>query len=284
MKNIHILPTEEPSRLIIYSTLLNEFRLLDEPIVDWKHKKNLYITSDEEIKEGDCFINTSSDSIHKSNGTEIFDYRKGYQVCFKIILTTDTKLIVDGVQSIDDEFLEWFVKNPTCEEVSVEKECCGQCDERLCEIKDLQQEETRYNNFYKIIIPKEPFKHEATVIPVEEIMTDRCNAYEFIDFDKQGSMSEAIKQVITDKLKQETLEEFSLSKVNKIFGKGIDDHMIAVYCTLIHIGAKWQQERSYSEEEVKQFARSYYREIKLDISNLQWNDLADKCFEQFKKK
>jgi hypothetical protein len=29
----------------------------------------------------------------------------------KIILTTDLDLIKDGVQSIDNEFLEWFVKN-----------------------------------------------------------------------------------------------------------------------------------------------------------------------------
>jgi hypothetical protein len=35
--------------------------------------------------------------------------------CKKIILTTDQELIKDGVQSIDDEFLEWFVKNPSCE-------------------------------------------------------------------------------------------------------------------------------------------------------------------------
>jgi hypothetical protein len=32
-------------------------------------------------------------------------------VAKKIILTTDLDLIKDGVQSIDNEFLEWFVKN-----------------------------------------------------------------------------------------------------------------------------------------------------------------------------
>jgi hypothetical protein len=39
----------------------------------------------------------------------------------KIILTTDQDLIKDGVQAIDDEFLEWFVKNPSCEEVEIKK-------------------------------------------------------------------------------------------------------------------------------------------------------------------
>ena len=38
-----------------------------------------------------------------------------------VILTTNNLLIEDGVQPIDDEFLEWFVKNPSCEEVEVIK-------------------------------------------------------------------------------------------------------------------------------------------------------------------
>ena len=37
----------------------------------------------------------------------------------KIILTTDQDLIKDGVQAIEDEFLQWFVKNPSCEWVEV---------------------------------------------------------------------------------------------------------------------------------------------------------------------
>jgi len=52
-------------------------------------------------------------------------------------------------------------------------------------------------------------------------------------------------------------------------------------------GAKWQAEqdkKKYSEKDFKLFARQYYREIKLDKSNLLWDDLADKCLEQFKKK
>jgi hypothetical protein len=36
-------------------------------------------------------------------------------------------------------------------------------------------------------------------------------------------------------------------------------------------------------EEMKLFARSYFREIKLDTTNTLWSDLADRCFEEFKK-
>jgi hypothetical protein len=60
----------------------------------------------------------------------------------KIILTTDQDLIVDGIQAIDDEFLEWFIKNNSCEEV---------------EIEDYG---TLYNFRYLILIPQEEPKQE----------------------------------------------------------------------------------------------------------------------------
>jgi hypothetical protein len=60
----------------------------------------------------------------------------------EILLSTDTELQKDGVQSIDDEFLEWFIKNPSCERVEVEKGC------------------VLYDFKYKIIIPSEELKQE----------------------------------------------------------------------------------------------------------------------------
>jgi len=116
MKNIHIVPTDKPSRLIIYSTLLNEFRLLDEPYDDWKHKRNIHITSDEEIKEGDWFL-TDDKRVEKC--APDWRAREWHK---KIILTTDDQLIKDGVQAIDDDFLKWFVENPNHEKVEVVKE------------------------------------------------------------------------------------------------------------------------------------------------------------------
>ncbi len=60
MKNIHLLPTEKPSRLVkIYSDIeRNNFTIkLDAEVNDsFKEYVNIYITSDEEIKEGDwCY-------------------------------------------------------------------------------------------------------------------------------------------------------------------------------------------------------------------------------------
>jgi len=90
----------------------------------------IYITSDEEIKEGDWVVTPNKtimlvatkyatessfmigNSKHKGSPYYI-------EFCRKIILTTDQDLIKDGVQAIDDEFLEWFSKNPTCENIPI---------------------------------------------------------------------------------------------------------------------------------------------------------------------
>jgi hypothetical protein len=85
--------------------------------------KELFITSDEEIKEGDWmyYKHFGEDIVTKYNtwgglNTNVNEHKDYYK---KIILTTDQDLIKDGVQAIDDEFLEWFVKNPSCESVHV---------------------------------------------------------------------------------------------------------------------------------------------------------------------
>jgi hypothetical protein len=99
-----------------------------------KINENIYITNDEEIKEGDWFIREGSIhkcfKVHKTDiefltsidsvycGSNTF-WSKEY--CKKIILTTDQDLIKDGVQAIDDVFLEWFIRNPSCETVNTEK-------------------------------------------------------------------------------------------------------------------------------------------------------------------
>jgi hypothetical protein len=72
----------------------------------------LYITSDEEIKEGDWVLEKAGRQYPiQWNGID-----KLNRHCKKIILTTDPLLY--GVQAIDDEFLEWFTKNPSREYVN----------------------------------------------------------------------------------------------------------------------------------------------------------------------
>ena len=130
------------------------------------------------------------------------------------------------------------------------------------------------DNIYKIIIPKEEIKledvfnnkkregvkkliHEVKSISKEEILANRCNAYEFIDF-----------------YKQETLEE----AFDRIFDS--IDYILFDF-TSFEQGAKWQQERSYSEEDVK---NAFLDGWQLRDGDLPFPKAKKKWFNEFKKK
>ena len=110
MQNLFLLPTEKPSRLFKFANQLH----LDTIPKDYYKKYNIYITSDEEIKEDDW-------GLSKLNEVILFGRSYNEKFYKKIILTTDQDLIAHGIQAIDDEFLEWFVQNPSCEWVEVDK-------------------------------------------------------------------------------------------------------------------------------------------------------------------
>jgi len=106
-----------------------------------------------------------------------------YTDYFSIILTTDQDLIKDGVQSIDDEFLKWFVKNPSCEFVDVKK--YHGVKTAIAEISAVSGNDD-YNwkgrgdlRDYKIIIPKEeqnivrlPPYYESKQETLEEVVNN----------------------------------------------------------------------------------------------------------------
>jgi len=114
MQNIHILPTDKPSRLYYYKNNLFFTTESHFNVPSMKYQ-NIYITSDEEIKDGDWMIRGNEQPTLVTPNF-FWDFGVRY---YKIILTTDQDLIEDGVQKIDDEFLEWFVKNPSCESVEI---------------------------------------------------------------------------------------------------------------------------------------------------------------------
>jgi len=117
MKNLHLLPTEKPSRLWINNLLQGKLELSKEVLKGSNTAQHIYITSDEEIKEGDWVYCRTENRVLISN----VSYSK-LDDRFKIILTTDLDLIAEGIQPIDDTFLQWFVKNPSCEFVDVRYE------------------------------------------------------------------------------------------------------------------------------------------------------------------
>jgi hypothetical protein len=162
MKNIYVLPTDKPSRLYLHSN--NELQLRTNIIRTSEDylgtNQNIFITSDEEIKEGvdqwylDKFLNKPMNS----GGAQ---YGEKQNV---IILTTDLQLIADGVQSIDDEFLEWFVKNPSCESV---------------EVKNYKSSEYPLN--YKIIIPRETLSYTEVAKKDERIFNSTMMKQEMLE-------------------------------------------------------------------------------------------------------
>jgi hypothetical protein len=116
MKNIHIIPTDKAGNKRFFH-VTND--LLE---MQWQH---IYITNDEEIKEGDWFY-FPIEIIENEKGHKYVsnDWSKFSDILYslyakKIILTTDGNLIKDGVQAIDNEFLEWAFKNPKCDFVEV---------------------------------------------------------------------------------------------------------------------------------------------------------------------
>jgi hypothetical protein len=156
MENIHLIPTNKYSKLV-HSTSKYGGLFLSKyysPMKDMGDSyQHIYITNDEEIEEGDLkivkyygqnpqvVISTYSNSV---NNLYTLEYHK------KIILTTDQDLIKDGVQKIDDEFLHWFVKNPSCEKVEVIQKQHFEADKS----KRINPLNGVYYS-WKIIIPKE---------------------------------------------------------------------------------------------------------------------------------
>jgi len=258
MKNLFLIPTNKPSRF--YSIdgkhkLVNSTMAMDWYISSVGYKPHdIYITNDEEIKEGDWIISDQSllsplyDAIGKVEIISL-ETKKIIQSdnswywtdldCKKIILTTDPQLIKDGVQEIDDEFLEWFVQNSSCEEVEthIVKLCtsCGQqyCDNRDCRgyddepkylisyPKNIVKQVVTYCEGYeisreKIIISKEePKPHSFCETPEDKCTMNYC--------DENGCMNRKRVLIEPIELKQEkTFEDVldeSLAKVKDSYTK-----------------------------------------------------------------
>jgi hypothetical protein len=144
MKNIHIIPTEKPSRLFKVSGELKLTRNFD--FYNGSEYQNIYITSDEAIFIENWVI--ANNGLLAKVTTE---FTWHFINSKKIILTTDQDLIADGVQEIPDKFLEWFVKNQSCESVeTIREQSTGYAGDR---------QRTFYGK-WQIIIPQEEPKQE----------------------------------------------------------------------------------------------------------------------------
>jgi hypothetical protein len=277
MKNIHLIPTDKPSRLHLGNSGLVLCDLnFGKNTINGQH---IYITSDEEIKEGDWVLGDFPD---KPIGKVISKYGEEFTAqslngdkyglaqydSKKIILTTDQDLIKDGVQAIDDEFLEWFVKNPSCEEVEVAKGKMKLND-------DGQEYGFPDMSKYKIIIPKE----EPKQIKCYCGHTSYCDCSP-LEESKQETLEE-VAENYADKQSDISMRQNPLE-----YSKSGEELWYESKVDFIE-GAKWQQERMYSEEEAIEFFIEGYRQRAI-ASNLIFDNAskmyAISLFEQFKKK
>ena len=175
MKNIYLLSTEKGTGSLAkspnssYYIVNNHNRAISDHI-DY----HIYITNDDYIKDKEYGIYNDSKLVEILS-QDRYEYRihsknnlLGYtpiNTCKKIIMTTDPKLIEKGVQSIPDIFLEWFVKNTTSEYVEIGNQS----------IKSF--ETGHFEDFYKIIIPKEELK-QVTLEEVKDLNYWKNNAEE----------------------------------------------------------------------------------------------------------
>jgi len=246
MKNIHILSTDKPSRLLINR---EDTLVLTSNYYSSSNPQNICITSDEEIKKGDYVLYEGEVCKVLQTGimyNDDFTIRVNNEYTFinhkyslKIILTTDQELISDGVQAIDDEFLEWFVKNPSCEEVEVMKM-----------FNMIQLTSREY--IYYIIIPKEE--------------TNGC-------IGSNGVSDPKLNEVQLNQPKQETLEEAKKRILDSNYMNKND-------ADIFEMGAKWQAARLYDVEEVYSIAR-----MCLGMKESGKTDIEiGACLERYRKK
>ena len=296
-RNLWVIPTDKPSRLYLNSE--NKIFITD---VEMKcgNTQNIYITSNEEIKEGDWCIMTNDFgdnyivkiislkciggqeirvllSLNNQENTSLKDN------CKKIILTDNKDLIKDGVQSIDDEFLEWFVKNPSCEEVEVI------LDEVSYVIED---------NIYKIIIPKEEPKQEIVGYrlkpSIDRMMVDGILKNSMPIWNQEDKSVYFIRGHIAGSLvaKMKELQVLDLwftpiYENEEVKSDWLKENHLDYYYKEGVMSNESKQERMYSDEEFKEKTLLAMINIMQEYSIINESSVVqfhEEWFEQFKKK
>jgi hypothetical protein len=183
MKNIHLIPTDKPNMFSLNSS--GKYHLTNQLHTNSPNftNQNIYITSDEEIKEGDYKLDTFHNQV--SNVISINSISKYDK---KIILTIDSDLIKDSVQKIDDDFLDWFCKNPSCEEVMTIKNYLSN-DGQWKDVLLPSEWEIDTKIKYKIIYTLSEPLQEMTLVNIETYDT---KVYTFKN--KEGELYHVIKQ------------------------------------------------------------------------------------------
>jgi hypothetical protein len=275
MKNIHVLPTDKPSRLY-YNTKGKCYAFSNKILSQggWVENQNIYITSsDEEIK--DCWVlNIYTNEVYFVKGFY------GIQpIIKKIILTTDQDLITDGVQAIDDEFLEWFVSkaNDSGKPIDIVEARKEKYSERFDNDKSPIGNPDTWGNRWVLVFPKEE--------PKQDLKKEMFELEQELDIPSHLRWHNS-------KPKQETLEEAAMNYLDRTYNLSYErTTWQKLHEKTFIAGAKWQQEQKkelYSKEDLES---AFVQGALTDLFNtwgISEKDMAKEkfaqWFEQFKKK
>jgi len=260
MKNIHTLQKNVLNQLGVdhYGKTPTQIKI-EEYLIN----KNIYITSNEEIKKNDWYI--ADNKLYRASvdhNPELYTYG-----CKKIILTTDQDLIKDGVQTIGDGFLEWFVKNPGCDEVEVKKD-----------VTDWVM------HGYKIIIPQETLEEEhVDILEVGQIPVkkEREIVFELNNNETLEDINTIYHQTSYGNLIKELTEHEALEKAAyKLFSTMPSEISTSTAKNKAMELARWQAARLYDVEEVYSIVR-----MCLGMKESGKTDIEiGECLERYKKK
>jgi hypothetical protein len=170
MKNIHLLPTDKTSNLTIRcktSELMYSYKAFGNMVcydVIINKNQHLYITN---LDEDSKYYLSGTYIIHNNKIHEVIENKGLYisvkelshidiraDLCKKIVFTTDQDLINNGIQAINDDFLQWFVKNANESGVPFDR----------CEVEVIPNSSWGFDTTepkllgYKLIIPQEETK------------------------------------------------------------------------------------------------------------------------------
>lgn len=228
MKNLYVLPSPNPSRLYYFGDS-PELRLTKYPNLFRAFERStqhIYITNNGKFNRGDYV----TDGIEVMKATPKLVDAQGLidrREWKRIILTTDTALINEGVQSISEEFLKWYIENQNCEKVETTEKsrCCGRCNgvddlcftDMTCTLHESRGCETCYGKKveYSITLPKKETEQvllqssidgEAIWGEKQETIEEAFGRFMEINFSGQltrGFVLGAMK--FANKLAQETL-------------------------------------------------------------------------------
>jgi len=270
MKNVHLVRTENYSELV-HSTnkygglfLSRHYSPMKEMGDSYQH---IYITSDEEIKEGDWFYNIVSlkpepfKACENGDGYVNCSKYSHYRIdCKKIILTTNP--LLDGVQAIDDEFLEWFVKNPSREYVNF-----------------TSHGNEKGTKDYELIIPKKVPKQEQ----IEEVECNNCGY--LMSLTEDESVYACYNSECTscyEEYEEETLEEVECNNCGYLMSLTEDESVYACYnseCT-----SCYEEYEEETLEEVECNNCGYLMSLTEDESVYAcYNSECTSCYEEYEE-